>query len=201
MLEGGAQPEAFGTVPDAAWWAIATLTTVGYGDVVPITPLGRLFGGVVMVSGLCILALPVAIVAAGFAQEAGRRDFVVNWSLISRIPLLSELDAREVGQIMPLLHAHNLPPHVEVLPAEQPAHAMYFIASGRVRMADPQGEVWLQSGEFFGADVMLTADAPRAPFITASKCRLLKLHAEDFHRLELINPDVAAQIRARAMRA
>ena len=198
IIEGSAQPDAFGTVPDAAWWAIATLTTVGYGDVTPVTPLGRFIGGLVMIAGLCILALPVAIIATGFAQEVGRRDFVVNWSLMSRIPLLSELDAREVGQIMPLLHAHNLPPHVEVLPAGAPVGAIYFIASGKVRVADPDSETWLHPGAIFGVDAMLASDVPRAPFITASKCRLLKLHAEDFHRLELINPRVAEQIRARA---
>ncbi len=55
-LENEAQPDKFGSVPDSAWWAIATLTTVGYGDVAPVTPLGRLFGSVVMVTGLCILA-------------------------------------------------------------------------------------------------------------------------------------------------
>ena len=92
-LEAAAQPDKFGSVPQSAWWAIATLTTVGYGDVTPVTPLGKLFGAFVMVCGLCVLALPVAIISTGFAQEAGRRDFVVNWSLMSRIPLLAELDA------------------------------------------------------------------------------------------------------------
>ena len=77
FLEHDAQPEKFGSVPDSAWWAIATLTTVGYGDVVPITPWGKAFGAIVMVGGLCILALPVAIISTGFAQEVGRRDFVI----------------------------------------------------------------------------------------------------------------------------
>ena len=131
-LESQAQPDKFGSVPDAAWWAIATLTTVGYGDVTPVTPLGRLFGSLVMVLGLCILALPVAIISTGFAQEASRRDFVVTWSLVSRVPLLAELDARDVARIMPLLQAHNLPPNIEVVPAGSPGTAMYFIAAGKV---------------------------------------------------------------------
>ena len=198
LIESHAQPDKFGSIPESAWWAVATLTTVGYGDATPITPLGRLFGGFVMVTGLCILALPVAIISAGFAQEVNRRDFVVNWSLMSRIPLLAELDATDVGKLMPLLHAHNIPPKSEVLPAGLPARAMYFVASGKVRMVHPEANIIFEAGDFFGATSMLLSDAPSAPFVTATKCRLLKLHAEDFHRLELINPHFCSEIRRRA---
>ncbi len=134
---------------------MATLTTVGYGDIYPITPLGRLFGGFVMITGLCILALPVAIIAAGFAQEVNRRDFVVNWSLMSRIPMLAELDASEVGEIMPLLHAHNMPPNVEVIAQGSEGDAMYFIAAGKVKLKHPEGEQLYGTGDFFGVVAML----------------------------------------------
>ncbi|MFN3868372.1 MAG: ion transporter, partial [Hyphomicrobiaceae bacterium] len=132
-IEGEAQPDKFGSVPDAAWWAVATLTTVGYGDVAPVTALGKLFGSVVMVTGLCILALPVAIISTGFAQEVGQRDFVVNWSLMSRIPVLADLDSRDVAAIMPMLHARNLPPNMQIVDEGSPAEAIYFLASGKVR--------------------------------------------------------------------
>lgn len=194
-LENEAQPDKFGSVPESAWWAMATLTTVGYGDVAPITPLGRVFGGFVMVTGLCILALPVAIIATGFAQEVGRRDFVVNWSLISRIPLLAELDAREVGDVMPMLHAHNLPPNVEVIAKGSEGHAMYFIASGRVRLMTPDGDHHYGSGDFFGIDALIDNDANPGAFVTCSKCRLLKLYRHDFHRLEVANPALASNLR------
>lgn len=194
-LESAAQPDKFGSVPESAWWAMATLTTVGYGDIFPITPLGRLFGGLVMITGLCILALPVAIVSAGFAQEVNRRDFVVNWSLMSKIPLLAELDANEVSQIMPLLHAHNIPPNMEILSEGSEPTAMYFIATGKVRRVHSGGEQVFGSGDFFGAVAMLENDLHSGSFITVAKCRLLKLHREDFHRLETANPQVAANIR------
>ena len=51
LVEHKAQPEAFGSVPAAMWWSLVTLTTVGYGDVTPITPLGRIFGGAVTILG------------------------------------------------------------------------------------------------------------------------------------------------------
>lgn len=194
-IENEAQPDKFGSVPDAAWWAVATLTTVGYGDVAPVTPLGRLFGGVVMVTGLCVLALPVAIVSSGFAQEVGRHDFVVNWSLMSRIPLLAELDASEVAQVMPLLRAHNLPPHVEVLAQGSGGDAMYFIASGRVHARGDVEPSDLATGDFFGCTAMLENDLNRSSFVTSTRCRLLKLHREDFHLLETRSPGVARRIR------
>jgi voltage-gated potassium channel len=197
-LESAQQPDKFGSVPDAAWWAMATLTTVGYGDVAPVTPLGKFFGAFVMVAGLCILALPVAIISAGFAQELGRRDFVVTWSLMSRIPLLAELDAREVEQIMPLLHAHNLPPNVEVLGGATAGHAMYFVAWGQVKRCSPQGEVVYTRGDFFGVVAMLEDDSTPTSFVTKSKCRLLKLHREDFHRLEIASPQIGDHLRRKA---
>jgi voltage-gated potassium channel len=62
------QPEAFSSIPAAMWWAIATLTTVGYGDVYPVTATGRLFGAVTAVAGLLIVALPTGILGAGFVS-------------------------------------------------------------------------------------------------------------------------------------
>ena len=200
FLEQDAQPDKFGSVPESAWWAIATLTTVGYGDVTPITPLGRLFGGVVMVCGLCILALPVAIIATGFAQEVSRRDFVVTWSLMSRIPLLADLDAKDVAEIMPLLHAHNLPPRSEVVAPGAPCGAIYFVASGRVQLVTTRGEeASFATGEFFGAASVLGDDVARGSYRTAGKCRLLKLYKHDFHRLETANAVVAEHIRQVAL--
>ncbi len=197
-FEHEVQPEKFGSVPESAWWAIATLSTVGYGDVVPVTPWGKVFGGFVMVTGLCILALPVAIISTGFAQEAGRRDFVVNWSLMSRVPALANLDAFQVAEVMPLFHAHNLPPRTEVIHRGTPGEAMYFIAAGQVRFTSDVIENTYGTGEFFGVTAMLNNDVHYGSFYTVSRCRLLKLYKEDFRRLEHVAPEVAGTLRATA---
>ncbi|MEQ1653204.1 MAG: cyclic nucleotide-gated ion channel [Hyphomicrobium sp.] len=194
-LESAAQPDKFGSVPAAAWWSITTLTTVGYGDATPVTPLGRLLAGLTMVFGLCILALPVAIISTGFAQEVHRRDFVVNWSLMSRVPMLAGLDAKEAAEIMPLLHAHNFPPNVEIARKGAPADAIFFVASGSI---DQQGDIDKSSyrtGDVFGAAAMLNNDVHAGHVFTSSRSRLLKLHKEDFHRIEARHPHVAAHIR------
>jgi len=75
-IEHKVQPDKFGTIPQAMWWAIVTLGTVGYGDVVPVTPLGKLVSVFAIVGGLAMIALPVAIISTAFADEIRRRDFV-----------------------------------------------------------------------------------------------------------------------------
>lgn len=72
LVEHEAQPEAFGSIPRAMWWAVVTLTTVGYGDVTPITLAGRFFGALVAVIGIGMAALPAGILASGMAERLRR---------------------------------------------------------------------------------------------------------------------------------
>jgi len=75
LLENELQPETFGSMPNSMWWAIVTLTTVGYGDVVPVTTMGKMFGGLIGLIGIGMIALPAAIMASGFAENIhGRKQ-------------------------------------------------------------------------------------------------------------------------------
>jgi voltage-gated potassium channel len=67
-FENEAQPDKFGSIPDSLWWAVVTLTTVGYGDVYPITLGGRLFTSVVLVLGLGFVAVPTGLLAGALAK-------------------------------------------------------------------------------------------------------------------------------------
>lgn len=73
FIEGEAKPEAFGSITRALWWAIVTLTTVGYGDVYPETVLGRVAAGIVALAGIGIVAMPTGILASAFAEEFRER--------------------------------------------------------------------------------------------------------------------------------
>lgn len=73
IAESDAQPETFGSIPRAMWWSVATLTTVGYGDVVPVTVAGRLLAGVTAVIGIGLIAMPTGILAAAFSDAVVRR--------------------------------------------------------------------------------------------------------------------------------
>jgi len=73
VVEHEVQPEAFGSIPAAMWWAVATLTTVGYGDVYPITALGRVVGAAMALIGIGMFAMPAGIIAQGFAEQWQQR--------------------------------------------------------------------------------------------------------------------------------
>ena len=68
LVEKDVQPEKFGSIPHAMWWAIVTLTSVGYGDVTPITSMGKFFGSVIIILGILTVALPSGILAAAFTD-------------------------------------------------------------------------------------------------------------------------------------
>lgn len=74
FIEHEAQPEAFPNIPASMWWGVVTLTTVGYGDVYPITPIGKVLGAALAILGIGIFALPAGILASGFAEELEKRQ-------------------------------------------------------------------------------------------------------------------------------
>ncbi|MBX7492125.1 ion transporter [Qipengyuania sp. 1NDW9] len=80
-LEGHLQPDNFGSIPRALWWAVITLTTVGYGDAYPITTAGKLIGSLVAVGGVLLVALPTGIFAAAFSDAMQRRREAVAKAL------------------------------------------------------------------------------------------------------------------------
>lgn len=72
--EREAQPESFSSIPATMWWSVATLTTVGYGDTYPVTPLGKLVAAVIAILGIGMFALPTGILGAGFVEEISRKN-------------------------------------------------------------------------------------------------------------------------------
>lgn len=98
IAENQAQPEAFSSIPDALWWAVVTLTTVGYGDAVPVTTAGRLIGAAIAVIGVGFIALPAGLLASGFVEELTeeqRAEEQAGHELPARCPHCGELLAGE----------------------------------------------------------------------------------------------------------
>ena len=195
VIEGAAQPDKFGTVPDAMWWAIVTLTTTGYGDVVPITPLGRVAGGLTVLMGILMLALPVGIVATSFANVIHRRDFVVTWGMVARVPIFAGLTAAEIADIAGSLSAQSVEPGGVIVRKGSPARAMYFIAAGEVEIDLPAEKVRLGIGHFFG-EIAVLRRARRSATVTAlTRTSLLVLEASELHALMDRDPRFAERIR------
>nr|WP_276553019.1 cyclic nucleotide-gated ion channel [Bradyrhizobium elkanii] len=197
-IEHKVQPDKFGTMPQAMWWAIVTLGTVGYGDVIPITPLGRTVTVVAIVVGFAMIALPVAIISTAFADEVRRRDFVVTWGMLARVPLFSHLGAADISDIMRLLRSQTIEAGEVLVRRGDAASSMYFITAGEVEIDLPSQLVRLADGAFFG-EIALLRRTSRSGTVTATrKTKLLVLDAQDFHALIERMPALAAHVRETA---
>jgi len=194
LAESAAQPDKFGTIPDAMWWAIVTLGTIGYGDAVPVTVAGRLVAGLTIFVGLLMVALPVGIVATAFANEVHRRDFVVTWGLVARIPLFSELSALQIADVMKILRAQKVDKGTIVARRGEPAHSMYLIVDGEVEIKLHHRHVRLGAGDFFGEVAALRQSRRSATVVALRSTRLLALDASDLHGLMDREPQLAARI-------
>ena len=190
FVERAAQPVAFASIPHAMWWGLATLTTVGYGDVTPITSLGRLFGGIVTILGVGMFALPAGILASGYARELRRREFVGTWDLVARVPLFTSLPAARIADIAAMLEPRSA--HVGEVIVRKGDHAdsMYFIVEGELEVDVSPQPVILRNGDFFG-EMALIAHGDRTATVTAaSPCQLLSLQALDLANFLDNNPEL-----------
>ena len=178
------------------WWAVVTLSTVGYGDVLPVTVVGKMIAGLTMVMGIMFFALPVGIIATGFLQEIQRRDFVVSFGMVARVPLFASLDAPMIAQLVGLLNAKRVSAGAIVVRKGDEADGMYFIASGEVEVDVPAGPVRLGEGDFFGEIALIEPGARRTATVTAVRpSELLVLDVEGFHRLMGRNPLLAEAVK------
>jgi len=195
LAEGDVQPNKLGTVPEALWWAIVTLGTIGYGDVVPVTALGKLIAAGTIVLGLVVIALPVGIIVTAFADQIHRRNFIITWGMIARVPLFAELDAAAISDIMELLRAEVAEAGEIVVRAGEPAHSMYFIAAGEVEVAFKKERLRLGVGQFFGEVAVLRRARRSATAVALTRTNLLVLDAQHLRALMQRDPRIAKRVK------
>ena len=197
LAEADVQPAKLGTIPDAFWWAIVTIGTIGYGDVVPVTALGKLIATGTIFAGLVLMALPVGIIATAFAEQIQRRDFIVTWGMISRVPLFAELDATEISDIMELLRAQVVEAGEVIMRAGDAARSMYFIAAGEVEIEikGKKEPIQLGVGQFFGEVALLRRTRRTATVTAITRTNLLGLDAHDLHALMQRDVRIANRIK------
>jgi voltage-gated potassium channel len=195
VAEGHVQPDKLGDVPSAMWWAVVTLSTVGYGDVVPVTLFGRLIAGLTMVLGIMFLALPVGIMASGFQNEIQRRDFVVSFAMVGRVPLFANLGVATIARLVGVLRARKVQAGADIVSRGEIGDGMYFITSGEVEIILPDRRIRLGVGDFFGELALLKPDAKRTATVIAIKsCELLKLEQRDLQSLLERHADLAEAV-------
>jgi voltage-gated potassium channel len=200
LLERSAQPKVFGSIPGALWWAITTLTTTGYGDIVPVTPLGRALGGIVMISGIIVFALWAGILATGFAEETRRREFLRTWDLVAKVPFFRDIGASTIADVARLLRPREYPAGAVIVRRGEHGDCMYFIASGEVEIRLVPDSVYLGAGQFFGEIALLTGGPRTATVVAACPSTLLLLDIADFRDLVGRQPDLARIINEEAER-
>jgi voltage-gated potassium channel len=200
VLERSGQPQHFGSLPRALWWAVTTITTTGYGDTVPETFLGRMIAGIVMICGLGVFGLWTGILATGFAAEHRRRDFIQNWGLVTSVPFLRNLDAPAVIELTRLLRRLDLADRSVVVRRGRPGDCMYFIASGEVEVMLHPRPIRLGAGSFFGEFALLDGGPRTATVVTTMPSALLILEVSDFRAFTAHHPELAMAVEREAAR-
>ena len=200
LIERHAQPTAFNSMPQALWWAVVTLTTTGYGDKVPITDLGRLLGGIVMICGIATFGLSTGILATGFAAETRRRNFIRTWDLVSKVPFFQSLDPAAITEITHLLRLLEVPERTAIIRRGKIGDCMYFIAGGEVQVDVKPSPVRLGPGAFFGELALLGDSVRSANVTTTMPSTLLILDLADFRTFTANHPDLKRAIDAEAQR-
>lgn len=200
VLERDAQPEKFGTIHGTLWWAIVTLTTTGYGDAVPVTPLGRIAASCVMICGIGVLGMLVGVLATGYAAEARRAHFIRTWELVSKVPFFADLAHGAIVDVTNMLRRLELPARAIVVRKGAPGDCMYFIASGEVEVELPDRKIMLPQGSFFGELALLSNSVRTATVMTKTDTALLVLDLLDFRTLTARHPELRDAIDAEAKR-
>jgi voltage-gated potassium channel len=200
FFERDVQPATFGNVPAALWWAVVTLTTTGYGDVVPVTLPGRIVAALVMISGLGVFGLWTGILATGFAAETRRDNFLKTWESVTKVPFFANLGPAAIADVTHMLRTIDLPPRTTIIRKGQQGDCMYFIASGEVEVDLPGKKVRLGAGAFFGEMALLGNNLRSANITTTRLSKLLVLDLVDFRLLMARHPDIVETIDAEAHR-
>ena len=197
FLESAVQPDVFGSIPSTMWWGIATLTTVGYGDVVPMTDLGKLLASFTMLVGIGMFALPAAILASAYYEEIQKKNFLVSFEAIASVPLFQELPIGAVGKINEKLKAVLVNEHETIFSKGDEADSMFIIEYGKVKVEIEQ-PVYLVSGDYFG-EMALLGNVPRNATITAADdTKLLELTKSDLAELSEEHPGLFKELELSA---
>ena len=182
FIERDVYPEAFGSIISSMWFGITTLTTVGYGDITPLTGPGKVLAAFTMFLGIGMFALPAAILASAYYEEIQKLNFLISLETISSIPLFEKLPVGAIGKINSKLNALLVPSHKTIIAKGEDSDAMYIVEFGAVEVQLDQ-PVTLSAGDYFGERGLLLNEKRNATIISKTEVKLLKLKKMDLLEL------------------
>ena len=197
LAERDAQPDAFPSIPETMWWAIVTLTTVGYGDVTPASDLGKLISSFAMFLGIAMFALPAAILASAYYEDIQKRNFLVSLEAITEINLFSNLPIGAITKINSKLEPLVLPAKQIIFEKGDIADALYIIEFGSVQV-EIETPVVLGSGDYFGETGLISEAERNATISVLEEVKLLKLSKESLDELTEVYPTLFEDLKQTA---
>ena len=200
LVERDIQPSAFGTLPQSLYWAVTTLSTTGYGDVVPVSHVGKLIAGLVMICGLAIFGLWTGIIATGFANEARRRDFTRTWEIVAQVPFFKPLTPAAIIEITRMLRPMEVAERAVIVRKGRHGDSMFFIASGQVEIVGTNPPVRLGDGAFFGELALLGGGVRTATVVATAPTTLLVLEVADYRIFAAQYPALAKAVEEEGAR-
>jgi voltage-gated potassium channel len=201
MAEHEAQPQAFGSIPAAIWWSMETLTTVGYGDEIPRTVFGRIVGGLTMISGILMIALPVAIIGSAFAEVVRQRSFVITFGMVARIPLFADIGPQALSEMLPHLRAQTIEAGTVIVEPEGGDESLFVIADGVVEVDYTHSRRRLGPSDSFGAAPDPAAPGEHYSAMAVTRVKLLSLDRAELRHLATRYPGLADRLKPAVLRA
>ncbi len=195
LIERELQPDKFGSIPRSIWWSVITFGTIGYGDAVPISALGKTMTSIFVLIGVPIFALPVGIIATAYNQEINKKEFVITWSMLAKVPIFSQLTPHEISEIMPLLYSKKYATNEMICHKGEQATAMFFIINGKVEVQLEHKNIVLSAGDFFGEMSLIEKKLRQNNVIALNQTKALLINAIDFDSLLKKNIAIAHSIK------
>lgn len=191
VFEHEAQPDKFGSIPDAMWWAFATVTTVGYGDVIPMTLPGRIVGVITMITGLVMLALPAGIVASAFASNIARQNFIVTAGMLARMRLFDGMEMPSILAILPSIVTRTFERGTQIVQWGTRADALFLVVDGEVEVEQARRRRHIGPSHAFGGVVGPQRDLSARAL---TRVKLMFIEARDVMELCRTLPDFAERL-------
>lgn len=195
LVEHKAQPDVFGSIPEALWWALATFTTVGYGDAVPITPMGKLLGGFVMLLGFVFYAVPIGIIASGFTDEVHRREFVVPVGVVDEYPALAKMPREVAKELASRVRSVTLVPGTVLTRRYDVENGIYFILSGEITAFYHHRAVPMRVGDFLGECGVINVGGFQPATVARTRCRVMWLDSTELQIMLSFYPDLLEELK------